>query len=99
MVKEKLKKVTEKDSLKVYKNKTIHFRQKDVHDFAWFADPNWIVQKGELSLPSSNRKVTLWSMYLPENAWTWRKSLEYLHDSGQWFSKSYGSILQSHNCS
>ena len=43
--KEKLKKANEKDSLKVYKNKTIHFRQKDVHDFAWFADPNWIVQK------------------------------------------------------
>ena len=94
--KEKLKKATEKDSLKVYKNKTIHFRQKDVHDFAWFADPNWIVQKGELSLPSSNRKVTLWSMYLPENAWTWRKSLEYLHDSGQWFSKSYGEYPYNH---
>ena len=32
------------DTLKVIPNKTIHFRQENVHDFAWFADPNWIVQ-------------------------------------------------------
>ena len=76
--------------LKEIPNKTIHFRQKNVHDFAWFADPNWIVQKGELILDDSSRQITLWTMYLPKNAWLWRNSIEYLHDSGLWFSRFYG---------
>ncbi|MBT4783833.1 MAG: hypothetical protein HOO21_00635, partial [Candidatus Marinimicrobia bacterium] len=41
--------------------KTLHFRQNNVHDFAWFADKKWLVKKGELTLPNSSRKVTLWS--------------------------------------
>jgi hypothetical protein len=94
--KKKKKKGSDKDSLKTYQNKTIHFRQKNVHDFAWFADPNWIVQKGELQLDDSNRQITLWSMYLPKNAWLWRKSLEYLHDSGLWYSRFYGDYPYSH---
>jgi len=94
--KKKKKKGSDKDSLKTYQNKTIHFRQKNVHDFAWFADPNWIVQKGELQLDDSSRQITLWSMYLPKNAWLWRKSLEYLHDSGLWYSRFYGDYPYSH---
>jgi len=85
-----------KDSLKVVPNKTVHFRQKNVHDFAWFADPNWIVQKGDLWLDNSSRKITLWSMYLPKNAWFWRKSIEYLHDSGLWYSRFYGEYPYNH---
>jgi hypothetical protein len=94
--KNKKKKGEEKDSVKTYQNKTIHFRQKNVHDFAWFADPNWIVQKGELQLDDSSRQITLWSMYLPKNAWLWRKSLEYLHDSGLWYSRFYGDYPYNH---
>ena len=94
--KNKNKKINEHDSLKTFKNKTIHFRQKNVHDFAWFADPNWIVQKGELQLDDSTRKITLWSMYLPKNAWLWRKSIEYLHDSGLEYSRFYGDYPYNH---
>ena len=50
-----------------FKSKTLRFKQNNVHDFAWFADPNWIVNKGELWLEKSQKKVTLWSMYLPKN--------------------------------
>ena len=76
--------------------KTLHFKQKNVHDFAWFADKNWLVQKGELTLPNSSRKVTLWSFYLPKNAETWRNSIEYLHDSGYWYSRYYGDYPYNH---
>ena len=69
---------------------TLHFRQENVHDFAWVADKKWLVQKGELSLPSRPDPITLWSFYLPKNAELWRNSIEYLHDSGYWFSKYYG---------
>lgn len=76
--------------------KTLHFRQENVHDFAWFADKKWLVQKGELSLPSRSDPVILWSFYLPKNAELWRNSIEYLHDSGYWFSKYYGDYPYSH---
>ena len=94
--KRKKKKNQNKDSVKVIPNKTIHFRQENVHDFAWFSDPNWIVQKGELWLDDSTHQITLWSMYLPKNAWLWRKSIEYLHDSGLWYSRFYGDYPYNH---
>ena len=74
--------------------KTVHFFQENVHDFAWFADENWIVRKGELSLPS--RKITLWSMYLPKHAAMWENSIEYIHDAGYWYSVFYGDYPYNH---
>ena len=76
--------------------KTLHFHQENVHDFAWFADKNWIVRKGELVLSDSTRYVTLWSFYLPKNAELWENSIEYLHDSGYWFGKFYGEYPYNH---
>ena len=78
------------------KYKTIRFKQDNVHDFAWFADPNWIVNKGELWLQDSLKKITLWSMYLPKNAKLWKRSIEYLHDAGYWYSHFYGDYPYSH---
>ena len=83
------------DSLSV-KLKTLHFRQSNVHDFAWFADKNWIVRKGKLYLSDSTKKITLWSFYLPKNAELWENSIEYLHDSGFWYSKFYGDYPYNH---
>ena len=76
--------------------KTLHFHQDKVHDFAWFADPKWIVRKGTLFLADSTREVTLWSMYLPKNAEQWENSIEYLHDSGYWYSKFCGDYPYNH---
>ena len=76
--------------------KTLHFHQENVHDFAWFADKNWIVRKGELLLSDSTRNISLWSFYLPKNAELWENSIEYLHDSGYWYSKFYGDYPYNH---
>ena len=76
--------------------KTLHFHQHHVHDFAWFADKKWLVQKGKLNLADSTRKVTLWSFYLPKNAKLWENSIEYLHDSGYWYSRYYGDYPYNH---
>ena len=83
------------DSL-ITRTKTVHFRQKNVHDFAWFADKNWIVRTGNLYLSDSTKKITLWSFYLPKNAQLWENSIEYLHDSGYWYSKFYGDYPYNH---
>lgn len=76
--------------------KTVHFHQDNVHDFAWFADPHWIVRKGELWVADSTRKITLWSMYLAKNAKLWEKSIEYIHDAGYWYSRFYGDYPYEH---
>ena len=89
------KRIEKEDSSEI-EMKTIHFHQENVHDFAWFADKNWIVRKGELVLSDSTRYVTLWSFYLPKNAELWENSIEYLHDSGYWFGKCYGEYPYNH---
>ena len=89
------KRIEKEDSSEI-ELKTIHFHQENVHDFAWFADKNWIVRKGELVLSDSTRYVTLWSFYLPKNAELWENSIEYLHDSGYWFGKFYGEYPYNH---
>ena len=76
--------------------KTLHFHQHHVHDFAWFADKTWLVEKGYLQLGEDKRNITLWSFYLPKNAKQWENSIEYLHDSGYWYSRYYGDYPYSH---
>ena len=66
--------------------KTIRYTQKDVHDFAWFADKRFQVLKGEVELPHSKRKVTTWAMFVPENAKLWSKAIEYLNDGTYYYS-------------
>ena len=66
--------------------KTIRFTQKDVHDFAWFADKRYLVLKGEVELPHSKRKVTTWSLFTPKNAALWQRAPEYIHDGTYYYS-------------
>jgi hypothetical protein len=66
--------------------KTIRYTQKNVHDFAWFADKRFEVLKGEVELPHSKRKVTSWAMFVPQNAELWKKSIEYINDGTYYYS-------------
>ncbi len=70
--------------------KTIRYTQKNVHDFAWFADKRYMVLKGEVELPHSKRMVTSWAMFTPRNAGLWSKSIEYLNDATFYYSKWNG---------
>lgn len=70
--------------------KTIRYTQKNVHDFAWFADKRYAVLKGEVALPHSGRKVTSWAMFVPHNAIYWQKSIEYINDGTFYYSKWNG---------
>jgi hypothetical protein len=66
--------------------KTVRYTQDNVHDFAWFADKRWLVQKGEVELPASKRKVTSWTMFTPSSAKVWENSLEYVNDGTYYYS-------------
>ena len=70
--------------------KTLHFKQKDIHDFGWFADKRYHVLKGEVELPVSHSKVTTWALFTNNQASLWSKAPEYLHDAIQYYSEWIG---------
>lgn len=70
--------------------KTIRYVQKDVHDFAWFADKRFEVLKGEVELPITGRKVTTWAMFVTHHYNLWEDAIEYLNDGTYYYSKWNG---------
>ena len=76
--------------------KTIRFQQKNVHDFAWFADKRFNVLKGEVELPDSKNKVETWAFFTNKNLPYWIKSLNYLHDATYYYSLWNGDYQYKH---
>jgi len=72
------------------KMKTIRFTQKNVHDFAWFADKRYWVLKGNVELPHSKRNVTSWALFTPNNWKLWQNAIEYINDGTYFYSKWNG---------
>lgn len=75
--------------------KTVHFRQENVHDFAWFADKRWHVYKGEVELRPSGKKVTTWAMFTGLQAGLWKKAPDHLRDAILYFSNWVGEYPYS----
>lgn len=66
--------------------KTLHYKQKNIHDFGWFADKRYHVLKGEVELPHSHNKVTTWALFTNNQPSLWSRAPEYLHDAIQYYS-------------
>lgn len=66
--------------------KTIRYTQRNVHDFAWFADKRYKVLKGRVLLPHSGREVTTWAMYTPRAESYWQHAIEYINDATYFYS-------------
>ncbi len=49
--------------------KTLRYIQKNVHDFAWFADKRYKVDQKEIILPNSGSTVTGWAFHYGRNSW------------------------------
>jgi len=77
-------------------NKTLHFRQSNVHDFGWFADKRWHVLKGEVELPHTKRKVATWVMFTEEEAHLWKDAIEYMNDAVYYYSLWNGDYPYQH---
>jgi len=60
--------------------KTLVFKQDQVHDFAWFANPDFIVRLDSLKL-LSGKTIHTNIYHLPGNASLWTKSQEYLKNA------------------
>ena len=78
------------------KTKTLHYHQKNIHDFAWFADKRYHVLKGEVALPQSKRKVITWAMFTNNEADLWKNSISYLNDATYFYSLWNGDYPYNH---
>lgn len=62
------------------RTKTIQFLQKNIHDFAWFADKTFIEKKDTLLLPSG-RIIHVIAYYTPNGKEVWKNSISYLKNA------------------
>jgi len=79
------------------KEKTIKYTEKNIHDFAWFASTNFVVELENLSLPESGKNVRCWTFYQKEHADLWKNSIKFVSQSVAFFSEEIGEYPY-HNC-
>ncbi|HLK27378.1 MAG TPA: M1 family metallopeptidase [Puia sp.] len=60
--------------------KTLQYKQNNIHDFAWFADKNFIVNHDTVQL-ISGKTIDAYSFYLPEENSPWKKSIQYIKEA------------------
>ena len=70
--------------------KTIRFTANEVHDFAWFADKRFHVQKSQVVLDSSTT-VDTWAFFTNFEANLWKKATDYLNQSILFYSDKVGT--------
>jgi hypothetical protein len=72
-----LKEIKEKGKHTVSEGKKLwHFKQINVHDFAWFASKEFIAQYDTVKL-ASNKIVDVFSFYKPDSKDGWKQSVTY----------------------
>ena len=71
------------------KTKTLNYIQDNVHDFAWFANKDFIVDKDTCQLPSG-RIIDVYSFYTEKEEKLWKNSLQYAKDALRFYSGEVG---------
>lgn len=72
------------------KTKTINYWQDNIHDFAWFADKNFIVNTDTIQL-NKNQPINIFSFYTKENAGIWKNSTKMIKDAIRFRSTQLGN--------
>lgn len=75
--------------------KTIQYKAENVHDFAWFADKRFYVQKSQVTL-HSGAKVDTWTMYTDYEADIWTTAIDYVDRSVLYYSDRVGEYPYPH---
>ena len=70
--------------------KTLCYTQGQIHDFAWFADKRFHVQKSNVRLSQSGREVTTWTLFTDEQANLWQHAITYVNNAISRFSHLIG---------
>lgn len=69
--------------------KTLRYTQPNVHDFAWFANKDFIVKQDTVRLPSG-KVVKAYSYYTQSEAGTWANSVQFIKDALRFRSTELG---------
>jgi len=70
--------------------KTITFKAENVHDFGWFADKRFYVEKGEVTL-NNGKIVDTWVFYTDTEKKLWQDALSYVDRSVKFYSDKVGN--------
>lgn len=70
--------------------KKLRYTEKNIHDFAWFADKRYHVLKDSVKIPESQKWVITYTMFTNDEAHLWKNSQEYIQDALVYYSKWYG---------
>ena len=89
------KKIETFSSTSSIKFKTITFKQKNVHDFAWFASKYFQVEKSEAVL-KNGRKVNCYSYFHPKNASKYNESSKITAKTIEYLSEHVGEYPYNH---
>lgn len=79
----------ENSTVKNGKTKTLTYIQDNVHDFAWFADKNFLVRYDTLALPSG-KIIEAFSFFIKEDLPVWKNSIQFIKDAIRTRSKWLG---------
>ncbi|HRO47095.1 M1 family metallopeptidase [Agriterribacter sp.] len=70
--------------------KTLHFKQNNVQDFAWFADKRFIVNYDTCALPSG-KIIDVYTFYTPAAQKQWNNSIAHTKKALRFYSASVGT--------
>jgi len=69
-------------------NKTVRFMQENVHDFAWFADKQFLVSSDTIQL--NGRTIDAYVFFLPKDEETWKNGTSLIKDVIRFRSSAIG---------
>lgn len=69
--------------------KTIRYTAEQVHDFAWFADKRFKVQRSMVVLPGG-RRVDTWVMFTKYEEHLWQEAIHFVDRSLKFYSETVG---------
>jgi hypothetical protein len=69
--------------------KTLQFKQDNVHDFAWFASPDFTVNYETFNV-TSGKAVEAFTFYFPDHADQWYNSSSFCKDAVNFYSSKLG---------
>ncbi|MCB0581012.1 MAG: M1 family metallopeptidase, partial [Phaeodactylibacter sp.] len=75
--------------------KTLRYTAERVHDFAWFADKRFMVQKDTLRLPSG-KQVECWAFFTQAEQELWKEAAGYVKRSVAFYSEKVGEYPYPH---
>jgi hypothetical protein len=70
--------------------KTVTFEEKNIHDFAWFADKKWVVRKDTVAVPGTDNVVTAYTCFYPKHEKAWAESVGFIKTAIRGYSTAVG---------